>query len=202
MVVLPNTFAAGKEVRRFNLRIRTTALIDLIYKVRSEFEALSNMELSRSMGYRKIQSEAGTHKDETVHFNWQNLTAGHINNGRYTAVTPIQPGTFDPLGIFYFLRTVNLNDIDHFERPVSDGKKCIVSRLVVTGKDRIRWGDSFHDTYVIRSHMKGIEGLFEKSQDSHYTLWLSADIKRTPLVIEIDMFFGTIVCRLVPPSSG
>ena len=61
---------------------------------------------------------------------------------------------------------------------------------------------NWYQAYVLHSDLQGIEGLFEKSQDSRFTLWLSTDPSRIPLLIEIDLFFGTVKCKLVSAIPG
>ena len=53
MEVLPNTTVDGRLARHFRLKTRTTPLIDMIYKVRSEIEGFTNMEMTRSVLYKK-----------------------------------------------------------------------------------------------------------------------------------------------------
>jgi len=202
MEELPNTIAQGQTARHFRLKIRTSALIDLIYKVRSEFEAFTDLGISRSLLYRKKQFEDGTQQTVTVTFDWENHKASYMNSGTYGQETEILPGAFDPLGILYYLRTVNFARTDRIEAPVTDGKKCIVSSVSLLGTERLQFRGNAHEAYVLQSDMKDIEGLFEKSRDSRFTLWLSTDHSRMPLMIHIDLFFGTVECKLVSTTAG
>lgn len=202
MEELPNTMAEGQAARHFRLKIRTNGLIDLIYKVRSEFETFTDLEINRSLLYRKQQFEDGTQKTVTVKFDWETHTARYMNSGKSGQGTEIVPGAFDPLGILYYLRTVNFTQADRIEAPVTDGKKCIVSSVFLLGTEQLQFEGKSHEAYVLQSDMKGIEGLFEKSQDSQFTLWISTDHTRIPLMINIDMFFGTIICKLVSITNG
>jgi len=202
MEELPNTMAEGQTARHFRLKIRTNGLIDLIYKVRSEFETFTDLEMNRSLLYRKQQFEDGTQKTVTVKFDWENYKARYLNSGKYGQETEIVPGAFDPLGILYYMRTVNFTKADHIEAPVTDGKKCVVSSVFLRGTEQLQFEGKSHEAYVLHSDMKDIEGLFEKSQDSQFTLWISTDHNRIPLMINIDMFFGTIVCKLVSINNG
>ena len=202
MEELPNTIAQGQTARHFRLKIRTSALIDLIYKVRSEFEAFTDLGINRSLLYRKNQFEDGTQKAVTVKFDWENHKARYMDSGTYGQETEILPGAFDPLGILYYLRTVNFARTDRIEAPVTDGKKCIASSVSLLGTERLQFEGKSHETYVLQSDMKDIEGLFEKSRDSRFTLWLSTDHTRMPLMINIDLFFDTVVCKLVSTTAG
>jgi len=202
MEELPNAFLDGQVARHFRLKIRTNALIDLIYKVRNEIETFTDLEISRSLLYRKKQFEGGSQKDVTVKFDWENRKASHLNSGKFGQETELLPGTFDPLGILYYLRTFNFAKAGRFEAPVADGKKCIVSSVTLQGTELLHFEGKSHEAVILQSEMKDIEGLFENSGDSRFTLWLSTDHARIPLKIHIEMFFGTVVCKLVSTTLG
>jgi hypothetical protein len=201
MEVLPNTIVKGQPVRHFRIKTRTTPFIDLIYKVRSEIEAFTDLEMNRSLLYKKKHREARTHRDVVVTFDWQNRKADYVSFGKLEQDTVILPGTFDPLGILYYARTQDFGVTDGFERPVTDGKKCVMGRGSLLKKERIKIGGRFYDTFVIQSEMIGIEGLFEENQDARFTLWFKSDHTRIPVKINIEVFIGNIVCELSSPTG-
>jgi len=201
MEVLPNTIINGQTVRHFRLKTRTTPFIDLIYKVRSEIEAFTNLAMTRSLLYKKKHREASTHRDVVVTFDWQNRKADYVSFGTLEQSTVILPGTFDPLGILYYARTQNFSVTDGFERPVTDGKKCVIGRGSLLKKERIKFRGMFYDTYVIQPEMIGIEGLFEENQEARFTLWFKSDPTRLPVKINIEVFIGNIVCELVSHTA-
>jgi len=201
MQVLPNTMVKGQTVRHFRLETRTTPFIDLIYKVRSEIEAFTNLEMDRSVLYKKNHREAGIHRNVVVTFDWEKHKAAYVSFGRQEQETDILPGTFDPLGILYYARTRNYSTTDRFERPVTDGKKCVIGRGSLQNKERIKIRGIFFDTYVVQPQMSGIEGLFEENQDARFTLWLKSDHTRIPVKINIEVFIGNIVCELTSHSG-
>ncbi|MEJ2282924.1 MAG: DUF3108 domain-containing protein [Desulfobacterales bacterium] len=201
MQVLPNTIVNGQTVRHFRLATRTTPLIDLIYKVRSEIEAFTDLEMNRSVLYKKNHREGGIHRNVVVTFDWEKNKAAYVSFGRQEQETDILPGTFDPLGILFYSRTQNYSATDRFERPVTDGKKCVMGRGFLQKEERIKIRGLFFDTYVIQPEMLGIEGLFEENQDARFTLWLTSDHTRKPVKIKIEVFIGNIVCELTSPSG-
>jgi hypothetical protein len=88
-----------------------------------------------------------------------------------------------------------------FERPVTDGKKCVVGRLSLLGRERVKLHGVYYDTYVMQPDMKDIEGFFEENRDAQLTLWYKTDRSSIPVKIKIEVLIGSIVCRIVP-SSG
>ena len=201
MEVLPNTIINGQTVQHFRLKTRTTPFIDWIYKVRSEIEAFTDLNMNRSILYKKKHREANTHRDVVVTFDWENYKAAYVSFGKLEQDTEILPGAFDPLGILYYARTQNFSVTDKFERPVSDGKTCVIGRSSLLKKERIKIHGVFYDTYVIQPEMIGIEGLFEENQDARFTLWFKTDPTRIPVKINIEVFIGNIVCELISYSS-
>jgi len=196
MEVLPDTIINGRSVHHFRLKTRTTPYIDWIYKVRSEIEAFADLDMNRSILYKKKHREANTHRDVVVTFDWENHKADYVSFGKLKQDTEILPGTFDPLSILYYARTQNFGATDGFERPVTDGKKCVIGRGSLLKKERIKIRGMFYDTYVIQPEKIGIEGLFEENQDARFTLWFKSDHTRIPVKINIEVFIGNIVCEL------
>jgi hypothetical protein len=201
MEVLPNTTVDGQLVRHFRLKTRTTPFIDMIYKVRSEIEAFTDMDMNRSVLYKKKHMEGGNYKEEMVTFDWVNHKAVYFSFGKQEKDTKILPGTLDPLGILYYSRTVDYSEVIEFERPVTDGKKCVVGRLSLLGRERVKLHGVYYDTYVMQPDMKDIEGFFEENRDAQLTLWYKTDRSSIPVKIKIEVLIGSIVCRIVP-SSG
>lgn len=198
MEVLPNTTVDGRSARHFRLKTRTTPLIDMIYKVRSEIEGFTNMEMTRSVLYKKKHLEGSKYRDVEVAFDWKNHKAIYLSSGKLEKTTQIFPGTLDPLGILYHFRTINYGGATEFQRPVTDGKKCIVGRLSLVGMERIKIDGVSYDTYVMQPQMNDIEGFFEENPDAQITLWFKTDHTVMPVKIKIEVLIGSIVCRLEP----
>ena len=82
MEVLPNTTVDGQSARHFRLKTRTTPFIDMIYKVRSEIEAFTDMEMNRSILYKKKHLEGGKYREVEVTFDWKNHKAIYLSFGK------------------------------------------------------------------------------------------------------------------------
>ena len=201
MEVMPNSIFQSKPVRHFRIETRTTPLIDLVYKVRSRIDSFTDPGMNHSVLFKKNHREAGVHRQVVVAFDWEKRQAAYLNSGRQEQATEIPPGTFDPLGILYYARTRNFDTADEFERPVTDGKKYVIGRGSLMKKERIAIRGKDYDTYVVQPDMIGIEGLFEENQNARFTLWLRSDNTRIPVKINIEVFIGTIVCKLRSHST-
>lgn len=183
--------------RRFSMTVRTNAFVDAFYKVRSRIETWTDLELSRSLRYRKQQRE-GSHRprDERVDFDWQNRLATYSDHGRPRPPVPLQAGTVDPLAALYFTRLAPLVPGTQIERPVTDGKKMVTGRARVSGREKIAVPAGVFDTLVIEPDLRDVGGVFEKSPAASIRLWLSDDARRIPVRVESKVVVGYFVGEL------
>lgn len=196
----------GQAARRFIMTVRTNAFVDTFYKVRSRIETWMDPGLNRSLRYRKQQRE-GTHRprDERVDFDWQNRLATYSNRGRTRPPVSLQPGTVDPLAALYFTRRAPLTPGTQIERPVTDGKKMVIGRARVIGKEKIQVPAGLFDTVVLEPDLRDVGGVFEKSPGAHIRLWLSDDARRIPVRVHSKVVVGYFVGELIsigPDASG
>jgi hypothetical protein len=206
--------AAGPEAldrqstRHFIMTVRTNSFVDTFYKVRSRIETWMNLELSRSLRYHKQQREGGHRpRDEAVDFDWTNQVATYTNRGRGRPPVSLRPGTVDPLAALYFTRQAPLVPGTQIERPVSDGKKMVIGRARVIGKEKIEVPAGTFDTLVIEPDLRDVGGVFEKSPDAQIRLWLTDDAHRIPVRVESKVVVGYFVGELTsiqgyPPGSA
>ena len=195
--------AAGAEdldnqpTRHFIMTARTNSFVDTFYKVRSRIETWMNLELGRSLRYHKQQRE-GAHRprDEQVDFDWANQVATYTNRGRSRPPLSLRPGTVDPLAAPYFTRRAPLVPGTQIERPVSDGKKVVIGRARVIGKEKIEVPAGTFDTLVIEPDLRDVGGVFEKSPDARIRLWLTDDAYRIPVRVHSKVVVGYFVGEL------
>lgn len=200
--VLPMKEMAGEAVLYFALTATSYPLIDPFFKVRDRVEAFADAGMTRSLLYRKDQHEGRTRRRVEVRFDWERREARFTNFGRQREPIPVAPGTFDPLAAFYFSRLFDLETHRLIERPVSDGKRCVIGRLRVVQRETITVGGRVHDTFLVMPEMTHIRGVFEKSQKAGIRLWVSADHRRIPLKIESRVAIGRFVAELVSDAAA
>ena len=110
------------------------------------------------------------------------------------------PGTFDPLSAFYFIRGLDMANGSAIERPITDGKKCIIGRLKVVKRENIKVKSGTYDTWLIEPELKHVGGVFEKSKNAKLQLWVTADSRRIPVKIKSRVVVGSFVGELVSRS--
>ena len=199
--VLPMETMDGVKTYHFLMTAKSNAFIDAFYKVRDRIDAYTNIEMTHSVLYKKKQREGNSHRDVIVKFDWQNNKAQYTNLNEKRPPIDIMPGSFDPLSAFYFVRFFDFKKTSKIERPVTDGKKCIICKLSVIKRETLKLKSGTYDTYLIEPELKHIGGVFEKSKDAKIQLWVTADKRRMPVKIKSKVVVGSFVGELVSATG-
>ena len=192
----------GQPAYHFVMTAKTNSFLDMFYKVRDQIESYTDTDMSRSLLYKKKQREGHTKRDVVVTFDWEEGIAQYTNKGKKATPATLFPGTFDPLGIFFFVRNADLANITTIERYVSDGKKCVIGVGHIIKRETIKVPAGTFDTYLISPDLKDVGGVFEKSDDSNIFIWVTADSRHIPVKIQskvaVGRFMGELTELVVP----
>jgi hypothetical protein len=205
--VAPMDAIDGHPARHFLMTVRTNAFVDTFYTVRDRIEAWTDVEMTHSLHYRKLQRE-GSHRmrDVRVNFDWKKRLAVYTNHGKEQAPITLVPGTFDPLAALYFTRLADLALDTIVERPVTDGKINVPGRARVVGRESIQVPAGTFDTVVIEPDLSEVRGVFEKSPGGRIRIWLSDDGRRIPVRVQSKVAVGHFVGELTsaegPSADG
>jgi Protein of unknown function (DUF3108) len=199
--VLPMETIDGVKTYHFLMTAKSNAFIDAFYKVRDRIDAYTNTEMTRSVLYKKKQREGSSHRDIVVKFDWQENKAQYTNFKEILAPIDILPGSFDPLSAFYFVRLFDFQEKSIIERPVTDGKTCIIGKLSVVKRETLKLKSGTYDTFLIEPELKHIGGVFEKSKNAKLQLWVTADKRRIPVKIKSKVVVGSFVGELVSATG-
>ncbi len=195
--VLPQEHMAGRDAYHFVLTARSNAFVDAFYMVRDRIDAWSDTAMRQSLLYRKKQHEGSTRRDITVSFDWDEMTAQYINQGKAQEPIFITEGTFDPLSIFFWSRLAKLTVGARIQRSVTDGKKHVLGLADVVRRETITVPAGTFDTFLIEPDLAHVGGVFEKSPDAKIQLWVSADHRRLPVKLKSKVVVGSFSGELV-----
>jgi len=195
--VLPIETINGAKAYHFVMTARSNSFIDHFYKVRDRIDAYANIDMTHSILYKKKQHEGKNKKDVVVNFNWEQNKAQYSNFNNKRPPIDILSGSFDPLSAFYYTRLVEFKKNSIIERPVTDGKKCIIGKVFVIKKETIKLASGTYDTYLIEPELKHVGGVFKKSKNAKIQLWVTADKRRIPVKIKSKVVVGSFVGELV-----
>ena len=195
--VLPDEEIDGKPVRSFEMKAKTGKVVGSIFKVDDILSSLAEYDVSRSLGYAKIQREGKTKRDVSVEFDWENLNALYTETiGGSSRVTPILENTLDPLSAFYFVRTQEFDVGSVIKGPMSDGKRCKEVEIKVVGRERIKVNGKKYDTLRLEPNLKDVGGVFEKSKDATMVIWVTDDHRHIPVKMKSKVVVGSFVAEL------
>jgi len=195
--VLPIESFNGIESYHFVLTVRTNSFVDHFYKVRDRIDAYADVQMNRSLLFKKKQREGRSKKDILVEFDWGEKHAQYSNFGKKRRPVSIPPGTFDPLSAFYFTRLFDWQNQKEVKRPVTDGKKIVIGKARLVKRETIKVPVGTYDTYLFEPDIEHVGGVFEKSKDAKIELWITADKRRIPVRLRSKVIVGSFVGELV-----
>ena len=185
---------------KISLKTRTNSFADAIYKVRNHSTSWISRDVSRSFEYRAIQNEGGRGRDSQAIFDPETLTGTYYNKLSDDRRGPVDilPGTFDPLGIVFFLRSLEFDVGDEIIIPTSNGKECFYTNVHVIKKvnRKFKYGGR-REAFVVEPDIKDVGGVFKRSPDGHIRFYISADEQRLPLRMESEVIVGNFWAELV-----
>ena len=202
--VLPKETINGVEAYHFVMITKTSAVVDLIYKVRERQDSYVDVDMTHSLFYKK-KTESQHPRDEKIEFNWQKMESTYTNFGQTKKPVHILPGTFDPLGFFYAIRLQNLKSNSEIHLPVTDGNNVnIEARAMVGKRDSIEVEGKMYDTIEITPNMEMLDkmkNVVKKSDHPQLKVWVTADEKKIPIKIRSKVGIISFDFDLVPGSS-
>ena len=195
--VLPDEEIDGRPARSFMMTAKTGKVVSSLFKVNDILSSLAEYDVSRSLGYAKIQREGKTKRDVSVEFDWENLNAIYTETiGGSRRVTPIPENTLDPLSAFYFVRTQEFDVGSVIKGPMTDGKRCKEAEIKVVGRERIKVNGKKYDTLRLEPSLKDVGGVFEKSKDAAMVIWVTDDHRHIPVKLKSKVAVGSFVAKL------
>jgi len=195
MEVMPMEVIDGSPVYHFRLTAKSNAFVDMFYKVRDSIDAYADADMTHAVRYRH-QQQGKTRRLVKVDFDWSKETASYTD-GKTDKRIDIQPGTFDPLSVFYKTRMARFQEDGWIECPVSDGKKCVTGLARIVKKETITTPSGTYETYLMEPDMKDVGGVFEKDKDAKIKLWVTADERRMPVKVASKVAIGSFVGELI-----
>jgi hypothetical protein len=194
--VLPDTSVDGVRAHHFVMTTTTNSRVDLFYKIRERQDSFPDAAMTRTLQYRK--KSTGDHpRDVIVTYDWKNRTATYASFGNAEKPVEILPGSFDPLAIFFVIRTHRLEPGDVHEIPVTDGKKCIAVKAAVAGRETVTIDGKVYDTHLVIPDMERLQGVVPRKDDPSLKIWFTADDRQIPVKIQSKVAVGSFVFELI-----
>jgi hypothetical protein len=184
---------AGTPDWHFQAFAHTENPLRAIFTVDDQFDSYTDTATLFSRQYEIYLSELGRKVDRIVRLQpqgekaWSSLPA-----------VLVPPGTRDPLGAFYELRTVDWQKNPEFVAPVYDGRDIyeMHAHLSAPADDvTVPAGRFSAERVAITAfqNRKPVSGL-------QVVVWIARDVKRTPVQIAADLPFASLHAVLTPAS--
>ena len=194
--VLPSVAVDGARTHHFAMTMTTNSRVEMFYKLRERQDSFTDIPLTRTLQYRK--KSTGNHpRDVVVTYDWKNRTATYASFGNAEKPVEILPGSFDPLALFFVIRTHRLNPGEVIEIPITDGKKCIAVRATVAGRETLTIDGKVYDTYLVIPDMERLQGVVSRKGDPSLKIWFSADEEQVPVRIQSKVAVGSFIFELM-----
>ena len=186
------------------LRVISTAnsakWVSVFYTVDDRVEAVlskdkSEIFMGQPKNYRLKIREGRHRRDKEIVFDHVKHTAlfiDHIDKKRKEY--PVQNNVFDPLSVFYYVRTMKLEVGKSVYVDIFDSKKLWNVEVQVLRKEKISTILGEVEAIVIRPLMKS-EGIFNRKGE--VLIWLTDDQKRIPVKMQTKVAVGAISATLV-----
>ena len=195
--VAPTAELNGIPAHRFVMTVRSSPFLDVFYKVRDRVEGYADLQMTRSLLYKNEQREGDYSRDVIVTFDWEKETAQFENRGERRNPIFVHPGTFDPLSISYYLRMQDLVTGRELRAPVTDGKRCVIGRVRVVGREEVKVPAGRFDTFLLEPVVGHLGGVFKRSQTSSVQIWIASDPQHIPVKVSGKAKLGSFSAVLV-----
>ena len=174
----------GKDAWHFQAVARTIDAMRLLYALDDQFDGYVNASNLETMQFEMYLREQGKKEDAKFQFSVDSRPG--TGDG---AIARVKAGTRDPVTYLYVLRTVNWQVTRETAIPVFDGRRLYEVRArkeVERGTVSVPAGMYSASRIEVR--------VFEKDKQlaqTRFWVWLADDSGRTPVLIEVEIPFGT-----------
>lgn len=172
-------------------RLRTKGLFNLFFRVNDRFETYIDRSAIAPLLFIRRVHEGNYRKSQDVMFNhYENLAVSN------TATVPVPPYVQDLISVFYFARTLEIENPrvgDEFNVDFFLDDSVYVTRIVFDGYERLNTRLGTFNTMRFKPMV--LEGQVF-SQPYPMTLWISDDKNRVPLLVESGLVVGSVKLEL------
>lgn len=156
------------------------------FKVKDRIESFSTADALLPILFIKRIHEGKYKKDISISFNWKNPKnpIATYKTKTETKTFPLNPDSRDPLGIFYYFRTLKLPEPGRkINICVYSGKKNYPLFVEIIRREKIKVPAGTFNTILVKLYPQpGFEGLFRHEGD--IKIWITDDNARIPVKIK------------------
>ncbi len=174
----------GREAWHFRALAHTIDPMRYVFVLDDQFDSYADPATLAGLQYEMYLREQGKREDAIFRMTTEDDPAPGLGSA-----VRVLPGTRDPLGFLYYLRAFDWQRARETRAPVFDGKKLyeVRARLDVDrGQVDVPAGSYTASRIDICVYDRGRE-----VPQTHFWVWLTRDARRTPVLMEAEVPFGT-----------
>jgi hypothetical protein len=181
----------GKSAWHLQAVAHTENPLRMVFALDDQFDSYSDASTLVSMQYEMHLNEKG----ETVNSVQRMSPRDREPAPDGASAARVLPGTRDPLGMMQYLRTVDWTKVPQVRSPVYDGHKLydVYAQLQSRGEQVTVPAGSFN---ALKIDLRVLDN-GQEMKDAHFTLFLSNDEARLPVLLEAVMPFATARVELI-----
>lgn len=188
----------GEEVYKFTLVARTNSFADSFYKVRNTTTTWVDKQMTRTLHYTNDQNEGRRERRVVMVVDPVDNTVQYSNllTGEHRDPIPVVPGTWDPMGITFFVGTFDLIPGNHIVVPTTNGRELFLTYIDVKDTVQRRFSIGRREAIVLEPDIKDLGGVFSRSSNSGVRFWFSTEPPHVPLRMESEVAVGSFWAEL------
>jgi uncharacterized protein DUF3108 len=181
----------GWSTWHFRAALHTQPPVRTLFTIDDEFDSYGDTTTLETRQYETYQDELGHKENRIMRF----VPAGEAGRGPGPEVV-VLPGTRDPVGAFFALRSVDWQHSAEFRVPLYDGHDIYQLIAKLDAKDdmvNVAAGSFSASRVAVRLSQKN-----SGAPDISFLIWLSNDSARVPVQLQAQLPFGSIRAELMP----
>lgn len=187
----------GRPAYRLTFMAKTNPTVSAIYSLKDLLQSWMDVERLHSLKFVKESVEKGKRRDRRYRLDQvRHLRVNQLNGEE----KPMPADAQDDASIFYYLRTL----------PLEEGKRFTLNnlmdpddnpmRVVVLGTERVKVPAGSFDCFVIKLDVNTDSGVF--SQGGELKVWITRDARRVPVKLESKLAVGSFIGSLIRDEHG
>jgi hypothetical protein len=180
----------GFETWHFRAVAHTIRPVRSLFALDDQFDSYTDAATLESRQFEMHLNEMGKISDEVLH-----LSPSGQPSHSPAPVVIVSPGTRDPLGTLYALRSQDWRHAPDFRAPVYDGHNLYDMRAHCEAiSEPVKVAAGNFSAARIAVHVFQYE---KELSTIRFEIWIANDPARTPVVIEANLPFGNIRAELL-----
>jgi Protein of unknown function (DUF3108) len=185
----------GWQTWHFRASAHTSGGVRTLFPIDDELDSYTDVATFDSRQYEAYLNELGRSSGQK----WQFVTQGETPRGPGPSAI-ILPGTRDPLGALYSLRSIDWQHEAEIEMPVYDGHELYKMRAAMEARNETVdvTAGQFSATRI------GIQ-LFQRERPvsrTHFVVWLANEDARRPVLMRAELPFGDLRIELTSANGS